>query len=71
MCLPWCLDGCFTNHSTAKFLGYKMKVSEIQPQFPHPKLQSSKVYVILDACHMIKLMLNLPGDKMHYAYRTV
>ena len=39
-----------------------MKVSHIKPWFPHPKLSASKVYVIFDVCHMIKLIRNLLGD---------
>ena len=55
-------DGCPTNQSTAKVLGCQMKVSHIKPWFPHPKLPASKVYVIFDVCHMIKLIRNLLGD---------
>ena len=55
-------DGCPANITTAKRLGSKLKVDEIQPWFRHPKLPSSKVYLILDVCHMIKLLRNLLGD---------
>ena len=55
-------DDCPANITTAKHLGCKLKVDEIQPWFQHPKLPSSKVYVILDVCHMIKLLRNLLGD---------
>ena len=39
-----------------------MKVSEIKPWFPHPQAPMSKVYIIFDVCHMIKLMRNLLAD---------
>ena len=55
-------DGCYTNQSTAKLLGYKMKVSDIQPWFPHPQMKNEKIHVIFDICHVIKLMRNLLGD---------
>ena len=49
-------DGTFTNQNSAKKLGCKLKVSEFQTWFPHPQKESSKVHVIFDAYHMIKLM---------------
>ena len=55
-------DGTFTNQQTAKRLGCKMKVGEIQPWFPHPWKLSSRIYIIFDICHMLKLMRNLLGD---------
>ena len=55
-------DGSFTNQSTAKHLGCKMKVSHIQPWFQHPHLPNHKVYVVLDICLVIKLMQNLLAD---------
>ena len=39
-------DGTFTNQSTAKLLGCKMKVSERQTWFPHPQIFGAKVFVI-------------------------
>ena len=39
-----------------------MKVSEFQTWFPHPEKSDTKIYIIFDACHMIKLMRNLLGD---------
>ena len=55
-------DGCYTNQSTAKLLGCKMKVSEMQTWFPHPHNCHSRIHIIFDICHMIKLMCNLLGD---------
>ena len=34
--------GHFTNQCTAKLLGFKIKVAEIHPWFPHPSLPGSK-----------------------------
>ena len=55
-------DGTYTYQVTAIKLGCKTKVSEVQPWFPHPQIPSSKIHVIFDACHMIKLMQNLLCD---------
>ena len=55
-------DGCYTNQSTAKLLGCKMKVSDIQQWFSHPQMKNEKIHVIFDICHMIKVMRNLLGD---------
>ena len=52
----------FTNQQTAKRLGCKMKVGEIQPWFPHPQKLSSRIYIIFDVYHILKLMHNLLGD---------
>ena len=59
-------DGTFTNQCTAIKLGCKMTVSERQTWFPHPERPSSKVHVVFDICHMIKLMQNLLGE-----YKTI
>ena len=37
-------DGHFPNQCSAKLLGCKMKVAEIQPWFPHPNLPGSKIF---------------------------
>ena len=39
-----------------------MKVSEFETLFPHPQMLNSKIHVILNACHMYKLIRNLTGD---------
>ena len=49
-------DGTFTNQQTAVKLGCKMNASNPQPWFPHPQWPSSKVHIIFDVCHMVKLM---------------
>jgi hypothetical protein len=35
----------------------------MEPSFPHPCLPESKVYIIFDACHMLKLMRNTLAEK--------
>ena len=55
-------DGTYTNQSTAKCLGCKMKVSEFQTWFQYPQKPESKIYVIFNACHIINVMRNLLGD---------
>ena len=55
-------DGCYTNQSTARMLGCKMQVSDMKTWFAHPQAPSSRIYVIFDVCHLMKLMRNLLGD---------
>ena len=56
-------DGTFGNQSTATHLGCEMSMGNIKTWFPHPEDPSSKIYVILDVCHMLKLIRNLLGDR--------
>ena len=56
----------FTNQYTAIKLGCKMTVLDGQTWLHHPERPSSKVNVVFDECHMIKLMWNLLGD-----YKTI
>ena len=55
-------DGCYTNQGTARLLGCKMKVSEMKTWFSHPQAPSSKIHVVYDVCHLMKLIRNLLGD---------
>ena len=55
-------DGTFTNQRTATLLGCKMSVEQMQTWFQHPQVSSSRVHVIFDVCHMLKLMRNMLGD---------
>ncbi len=55
-------DGMYTNQSTAGILGCKMQVGDLRTWFPHPQSSNDKVYVIFDACYMLKLMWNLLAD---------
>ena len=45
-----------------KALGADLKPSNIQSFFNHPADSSLKVYVVLDACHMLKLVRNTFGS---------
>ena len=56
-------DGAYNNQSTATQLGCKMESSITQTWFPHPQIPRTKIHVIFDVCHMIKLMRNLLGDR--------
>jgi len=55
-------DGLAANLACAEILGAKLDLENLQHWFPHP-VTGEKVYVILDAVHMIKLARNLIGDK--------
>ncbi|PIK46483.1 putative DNA transposase THAP9-like [Apostichopus japonicus] len=55
-------DGCYTNQSTANILGAKLTFPGWQAYFPHPNLPDKVVYIILDACDMLKLMRNTLAD---------
>lgn len=55
-------DGCYTNQSTASILGAKLTFPTWIPYFPHPSLPNKVIYIIFDACHMLKLMRNTLAD---------
>lgn len=38
-----------------------MDPNDLQPYFPHPLDKTKKVYVMLDVCHMLKLIRNTLG----------
>ena len=44
------------------YLNANLKSMKVSHDFPHPQNSYSRVYVIFDICHMIKLMRNLLGD---------
>lgn len=55
-------DGPQYNFTMANILGAKLQVDkELQVFFPHPITQKP-IYIILDACHMIKLVRNCFAD---------
>ncbi len=56
-------DGCSANLAMACSLGCKLHCQEPVTSFVHPADTSLLVYVILDPCHMLKLMRNLLADK--------
>jgi DNA transposase THAP9 len=51
-------DGPSCNFSMMNALGAKLDPYNLQAWFPHPADSSVKVGVILDACHMLKLLRN-------------
>ncbi|GBM17658.1 DNA transposase THAP9, partial [Araneus ventricosus] len=54
--------GTSVNISTANNLGAKIQEKDMKPYFPHP-ITSEKVFVILDVCHMLKLVRNTLASK--------
>ena len=56
------IDGTYTNQCTAECLGCKLQVTNLQTWFPHPQNTLEKVFIIFDACHMLKLIQNLLAD---------
>lgn len=56
-------DGLRSNVSMANQLGANLRLGpDFKCYFDHPA-NGDKVYIIMDACHMLKLMRNLFGDK--------
>lgn len=51
-------DGPSCYFAMMKSLGANMNVIGLDPSFPHPSDQSIKVHIILDVCHMLKLLRN-------------
>lgn len=60
-CVGLTFDGLQCNLSLASKLGAKLDINIMQPYFLHPST-SEKVFILLDACHMIKLVRNLFSD---------
>lgn len=54
-------DGLSTNLAVANELGASFDLNDLKPFFINPS-DGSKVYILLDACHMIKLIRNALGD---------
>lgn len=57
-------DGLAANKKMANLLGANLVVDDLRNWFNHPCCEI-KVYVIFDACHMLKLLRNLLGDKYY------
>ena len=51
-------DGPSCNFSMMTALGVNLEPLSIRSWFPHPADPSVRIYVVLDACHMLKLMRN-------------
>ena len=43
-------------------LGARLKPNNLLPWFPNPSNSCEKVYVLLDVCHMLKLLRNTLAD---------
>lgn len=64
-------DGPACNFAMLQALGADLKPPDVKPYFDHPANATIKVHVVLDACHMLKLLRNtlasygilLDGDK--------
>lgn len=63
-CYPISLtfDGAPANLKTAEILGASLNIDDLKCSFPHPCNQDFPVYVLLDPCHMLKLIRNLLGS---------
>ncbi len=55
-------DGPTTHQAMLKLLGARLSADNLQAYFPHPCDNNEKIYVFLDACHMIKLVRNTMSD---------
>lgn len=60
-------DGAASNFTMAKSLGADLSYhsSTFSTSFKHPTEPSKEVFVVLDACHMIKLIRNCLGSVSH------
>ena len=56
------LDGPSEHFATMRALGADFDLPNFQPYFPHPSNPEQNVFVIFDACHMLKLVRNTLGD---------
>ena len=54
--------GQVSNFSMARELGATMTPEGICPNFKHPSA-SHDVHIMLDACHMLKLLRNCLGER--------
>ena len=62
------MDGHATNVSMCNQLGCELKRNPLEPlktYFPHPVESSERVFVVMDACHMLKLSRNMLQVNMH------
>ena len=55
-------DGTYANQNTAKILGCKVSMECKKTWFTIPQNPSSRVHIIFDVCHMLKLVQNMFGD---------
>ena len=55
-------DGPSSHQSMLKILGAQLSPDNLQAYFQHPCDPNAKIYIFLDACHMIKLVRNTLSD---------
>lgn len=55
-------DGPSCHFTMLRHLGANMNVDSLDPSFPHPADSDQKVHVLLDICHMLKLLRNCFAD---------
>ena len=55
-------DGPSCNFAMLEALGADLQPPNVRPYFDHPADSSLKVYVVLEACHMLKLVRNAWGS---------
>jgi len=56
-------DGCAANIAMTSKLGANLDLEDLHTSFEHPSDHTQSVYLLLDPCHMLKLMRNLLADK--------
>ena len=55
-------DGPSCHFSMVKALGASMDPETLRPNFDHPSVSGKRVHVLLDVCHMLKLVRNTLGS---------
>jgi hypothetical protein len=55
-------DGPTSHQAMLKLLGAQLLPGNLQAYFQHPCDPTAKIYIFLDACHMIKLVRNTMSD---------
>ena len=56
-------DGPSCHFSMLSALGASLDPSQMTTWFPHPDDENKKIYILLDVCHMLKLVRNTLGEK--------
>ena len=55
-------DGPSCHLTMSTELGASLTTENLKPYFPHPVQPEKKVHILLDVCHMLKLIRNTLGD---------
>ena len=56
-------DGPSCHFNMLSTLGASLHPSKMIPYFPHPQNKDEKIWVLLDVCHMLKLVRNTLAEK--------